>query len=161
MVTSQTPLVQGTEADDLYDGPDGRLEQHAPRTVGERVADAAASGIGSWRFIIVQTLLVIIWVAINAAGWRLHWDPYPFILLNLMFSVQAAYTGPILLLANNRQAAIDRQIAARDDEEIGLLVTMQQEQMHILALLKQSSERQMAIIEMLHERSASQQPANP
>ncbi|MGH2518509.1 MAG: DUF1003 domain-containing protein [Chloroflexota bacterium] len=153
MVTS---AVLGPEA--RPDDQNGRLEQHEPRTLGERVADAAASSIGSWRFIIVQTLLVIIWVAVNAAGWRLHWDPYPFILLNLMFSVQAAYTGPILLLANNRQTAIDRQIAARDDDEIGLLVTMQQEQMQILALLKQSSERQMAIMEMLHARGGGPWP---
>src|SRR5712691_5563103 len=85
-----------------------RVEMHEPVTTGERIADAASAGIGSWRFIIIQTILVIIWVILNLVGWTLKWDPYPFILLNLMFSVQAAYTGPILLLADNRQSQKDR-----------------------------------------------------
>ncbi|MDE3077270.1 MAG: DUF1003 domain-containing protein [Chloroflexota bacterium] len=130
-----------------------RVESHAPRTWGERVADAAATGIGSWRFIIVQTVLVIFWVALNIVGFTLRWDPYPFILLNLMFSVQAAYTGPILLLAGNRQATIDRAIAARDDQEIGMLLDLQQEQMNILTLLKHNGETQVRILEMLDPQS--------
>ena len=84
-------------------------------TRGDRVADSAARVIGSWRFIIIQTILVILWVTLNVIGWQNRWDPYPFILLNLMFSVQAAYTGPILLLASNRQSEKDRAVAQRDD----------------------------------------------
>ena len=75
---------------------------------GDRLADSIASGIGSWRFLIVQSVLVLLWVGINLVGFVLRWDPYPFILLNLMFSVQAAYTGPVLLLAGNRQSQKDR-----------------------------------------------------
>ncbi|MHB8409837.1 MAG: DUF1003 domain-containing protein [Acidiferrobacterales bacterium] len=109
-----------------------RQEAHRPATLGERVADAIAAGIGSWRFIIIQTALVLAWVAVNVAAIAARWDPYPFILLNLLFSVQAAYCGPILLLAGNRQAQRDRSMAARDDEEIGLLLQLQQEQMELL-----------------------------
>lgn len=128
-----------------------RVEISGAGTVGERVADAAAAVVGSWRFIIIQTVLVAIWVVLNIVAWDFKWDPYPFILLNLMFSVQAAYTGPILLLASNRQAARDRAMAWRDDEELGVIYTLQHEQMDILKLLKQAQERQTEILEMLHQ----------
>jgi uncharacterized membrane protein len=81
---------------------------HDEATFGERVADAAAAGIGSWTFLIIQTFLVLLWLSLNIIGLTQHWDPFPFILLNLLFSVQAAYTGPVLLLAGNRQAQKDR-----------------------------------------------------
>lgn len=79
-------------------------------TVGERLADGIASFIGSWRFLIIQTVLVASWVTINSLviTGKLHIDPYPYILLNLAFSTQAAYTGPVLLLAGNRQSEKDR-----------------------------------------------------
>src|SRR5438105_2892996 len=98
-----------------------RVRMQEPLTRGERIADNAAALVGSWKFIIIQTLLVLIWLLLNILAWDLKWDPYPFILLNLMFSVQAAYTGPILLLAGNRQATKDRAIAQRDDEELGVI----------------------------------------
>jgi uncharacterized membrane protein len=82
--------------------------QQDQATVGERLADHIAAGIGSWRFLIIQTILVVLWVVLNLVAFVQHWDPYPFILLNLMFSVQAAYTGPVLLLASNRQSQKDR-----------------------------------------------------
>ncbi|HXN91960.1 MAG TPA: DUF1003 domain-containing protein [Candidatus Sulfotelmatobacter sp.] len=81
---------------------------HEEATFGERIADKAAAGIGSWRFLIIQTVAVIAWLLLNIIGLVKHWDPFPFILLNLLFSVQAAYTGPVLLLAGNRQAQKDR-----------------------------------------------------
>jgi len=81
---------------------------HEEATFGEHLADGIASGIGSWTFLIVQTFLVSLWVVFNFVGFIKHWDPFPFILLNLLFSVQAAYTGPVLLLAGNRQAQKDR-----------------------------------------------------
>jgi uncharacterized membrane protein len=81
---------------------------HDEATLGERIADKAASGIGSWTFLIIQTIAVACWVTLNFIGLTHHWDPFPFILLNLLFSVQAAYTGPVLLLAGNRQAQKDR-----------------------------------------------------
>ena len=81
---------------------------HDEATLGERVADKAAAGIGSWTFLIIQTIAVLCWLGLNIFGFMQHWDPFPFILLNLLFSVQAAYTGPVLLLAGNRQAQKDR-----------------------------------------------------
>ena len=130
-----------------------RVRMYAPRTIGERIADRAAAGIGSWKFILIQTGLVIVWVIVNFTGFLFQWDPYPFILLNLMFSVQAAYTGPILLLATNRQATKDRALAERDDAEIGLLLKLQQEQCALLALLKDAQAKHTEILEMLHQRT--------
>jgi len=84
------------------------VAHHDKATFGEQLADVIAAGIGSWRFLIIQTLAVIMWVTLNIIAFMKHWDPFPFILLNLLFSVQAAYTGPVLLLAGNRQAQKDR-----------------------------------------------------
>jgi uncharacterized membrane protein len=80
---------------------------HDEATFGELLADRISAGIGSWTFLIVQTVAVLIWLVGNAILF-FHFDPRPFILLNLLFSVQAAYTGPVLLLAGNRQAQKDR-----------------------------------------------------
>ena len=76
---------------------------------GERIADQVAAVIGSWTFIIVQSILLLIWIYINSVEFFTHrWDPYPFILLNLVLSFQATYAGPIVLLAGNRHAKKDR-----------------------------------------------------
>ncbi|HVX46775.1 MAG TPA: DUF1003 domain-containing protein [Mycobacteriales bacterium] len=86
----------------------------AERTTGERIADDVASGFGSWRFIIIQTTVVGLWIGMNAIAALQHWDPYPFILLNLIFSTQAAYAAPLILLSQNRQADTDRITAEHD-----------------------------------------------
>ncbi len=83
-------------------------------TFGQRIADAMAHTIGSWPFIIGQTILVAFWVVLNLTAWVREWDPYPFILLNLMFSVQAAYAGPVIMMSQNRQAERDRMQAQSD-----------------------------------------------
>src|SRR5258708_39760107 len=80
---------------------------HDEATFGELLADRISAGIGSWPFLIVQTIAVLIWLGGNLFLF-FHSDPKPFILLNLLFSVQAASTGPVLLLAGNRQAQKDR-----------------------------------------------------
>ena len=92
---------------------------HDEATVGERLADGIASFIGSWTFLIIQTLLVASWITMNTlqVTGRIHIDPYPYILLNLAFSTQAAYTGPVLLLAGNRQAQKDRLTLEHAAEE--------------------------------------------
>jgi len=126
-----------------------RLEMSQPLTVGERIADNAAALVGNWRFIIIQTIFVAIWVILNVIASEYKWDQYPFILLNLMFSVQAAYTGPILLLASNRQTARDRAVAQRDDEELAVIYKLQHEQMQILKLLRNAQDRHTAILELL------------
>jgi uncharacterized membrane protein len=83
-------------------------------TFGGRVADAVAKSMGSWRFIIVQTILVIVWMGLNLIGFIYHWDAYPFILLNLLFSTQAAYAAPIIMMSQNRQNERDRMHAEAD-----------------------------------------------
>ena len=77
-------------------------------------SETIARNLGSARFLIVQTIAVVIWVSLNVAFLALQWDPYPFILLNLMFSVQAAYAAPLILLAHNRQESRDREQAQVD-----------------------------------------------
>ncbi len=86
-------------------------------TIGQRVADRVADTIGSWPFIIIQTIILIIWIILNVIAWIKHWDPYPFILLNLMLSFQAAYSGPVIMMSQNRQSAKDR-IAAEVDHQV-------------------------------------------
>ena len=91
------------------------------RTTGEQIADAVAARVGSWPFIIVQSFLLMLWIVANGLLIR-DWlggkpfDPYPFILLNLTLSFQAAYTGPVVLMSQNRQAARDRDEAEHDYE---------------------------------------------
>ncbi len=86
------------------------------RTWGEKLADQVAEGMGSWKFIIIQTLLVAVWMTGNIIGVVYHWDPFPFILLNLLFSTQAAYAAPIIMMSQNRQADRDRAQATADYE---------------------------------------------
>lgn len=81
---------------------------------GSRLADKVANGMGSWNFIIIQTILVVLWMALNLVGFVYHWDVYPFILLNLVFSTQAAYAAPIIMMAQNRQNERDRHQAQAD-----------------------------------------------
>lgn len=90
---------------------------HDEATPGERLADKLAATIGSWPFLIIQTGIVGVWVGLNIIGLVRRWDPYPFILLNLMFSVQAAYAGPLILLAGNRQTQKDRLTLEHADHE--------------------------------------------
>lgn len=90
-------------------------EQHlAQITFGNKVADSVAKGMGSWGFIIIQTVLVAIWMGLNIVGYCYHWDAYPFILLNLLFSTQAAYAAPIIMMSQNRQSERDRTQAQAD-----------------------------------------------
>lgn len=86
---------------------------------GQRLADSVANGMGSWSFIIIQSIIVILWMALNVVGFVMHWDPYPFILLNLVFSTQAAYAAPIIMMAQNRQSERDR-IQAQADYQTNL-----------------------------------------
>jgi uncharacterized membrane protein len=94
-------------------------------SLGQRVADRVATAVGSWPFIIVQSMLLFAWIVLNVwllamvhahPGFLRAWDPYPFILLNLMLSFQAAYTGPVVMMSQNRQAEKDRLMAQNDFE---------------------------------------------
>ena len=97
-------------------------------TTGDKVADWVAAGMGSWKFIIGQSIILVIWIILNVTAYVQQWDPYPFILLNLALSFQAAYAAPFIMMSQNRQAAIDRaamqtdfQINAKAELEIELL----------------------------------------
>jgi uncharacterized membrane protein len=83
-------------------------------TLGQKVADTVASTVGSWRFIIIQSCILAIWLALNITGIVFRWDPYPFILLNLALSFQAAYAAPFVMMSQNRQSEKDRLMAESD-----------------------------------------------
>jgi uncharacterized membrane protein len=89
-------------------------EEEQRLSVGDRAADGFANAMGSWRFIIIQSVILMIWVVLNVVAWISHWDPYPFILLNLALSFQAAYAAPIIMMSQNRQAEKDRLMAEHD-----------------------------------------------
>lgn len=95
-------------------------DQHsATLKASDRIADAVANGMGSWRFIILQSVFVVIWMTLNIVGLIHHWDVYPFILLNLIFSTQAAYAAPIIMMSQNRQSQRDR-IQAQEDYQTNI-----------------------------------------
>ncbi len=81
-----------------------------------RLAERLARFLGTGRYLVAQTFIVLCWIAFNAVAWSLRWDKYPFILLNLVFSTQAAYAAPLILLAQNRQADRDKEEVERDRE---------------------------------------------
>jgi uncharacterized membrane protein len=83
-------------------------------TIGQRIADSVAATMGSWKFIIIQSTVLAAWIILNVTAIINHWDPYPFILLNLMLSFQAAYAAPFIMMSQNRQAAKDRLMAEND-----------------------------------------------
>jgi uncharacterized membrane protein len=88
--------------------------RHDQRSRGERLADRVTAVFGSWMFIVVQSIIVALWIGLNLLAVVHRWDPYPFILLNLVFSTQAAYAAPLILLSQNRQADTDRIKAEHD-----------------------------------------------
>ncbi|MCA6298448.1 MAG: DUF1003 domain-containing protein [Phenylobacterium sp.] len=98
-------------------------------TLGQRIADTVAATIGSWPFIIVQSILMAGWVTLNVIAWIQHWDPYPFILLNLALSFQAAYAGPFILMSQNRQQDIDRR-KAETDYQVNVKAELEIELLH-------------------------------
>ena len=111
-----------------------KRRERAPRaiddyTFGEKVADRVAATMGSWNFIIVQTLILIVWIILNVTAYVQQWDPYPFILLNLALSFQAAYAAPFIMMSQNRQATIDR-IAAQTDYQINAKAELEIELLH-------------------------------
>lgn len=100
----------------------------AERTFGQRIADSISNGMGSWTFIIIQTIFVLGWMACNLIGYLMHWDPYPFILLNLLFSTQAAYAAPIIMMSQKRQNERDR-LQAMDDYQTNLEAKLEIEEL--------------------------------
>jgi uncharacterized membrane protein len=98
-------------------------------TVGQRVADHVAATMGSWRFIIIQSVILAVWIVLNVTAYVQKWDPYPFILLNLALSFQAAYAAPFIMMAQNRQQDIDRK-EAQHDHQINIKAELEIELLH-------------------------------
>ena len=98
-------------------------------TLGQKVADAVAATMGSWNFIIIQSALLAAWIVLNLVAVIKHWDPYPFILLNLALSFQAAYAAPFIMMSQNRQADVDRQ-KAENDYNINIKAELEIELLH-------------------------------
>jgi uncharacterized membrane protein len=100
-----------------------------PPTPGQRIADGVAATMGSWPFIIVQTTILAFWILLNVLAWIRHWDPYPFILLNLALSFQAAYAAPFIMMSQNRQQDVDRRKAG-DDYKVNIKAELEIELLH-------------------------------
>lgn len=98
-------------------------------TVGQRIADIVASNMGSWRFIIIQSAILVVWIILNITAYVERWDPYPFILLNLALSFQAAYAAPFIMMSQNRQQDVDR-LAAEHDYQVNIKAELEIELLH-------------------------------
>lgn len=130
-------------------------------TFGQRMANLVARVVGSWTFIAAQSVLLLIWAAMNVVAWTHHWDPYPFILMNLFLSLQAAYTAPVIMMSQNRLAARDRIEAHNDflinqkaEEEIRAILTHLAAQNQALLVIHD-------LVDSLHESSARTQGGTP
>jgi len=115
-------------------------------TAGERIADRFAEIMGSWAFIVIQSLVFSGWIVVNAIAFVRHWDPYPFILLNLALSFQAAYAAPIIMMSQNRQADKDRLMAEHDYQ---INTKAEQEVKSIMQHLEQQDEVMIDILRRL------------
>jgi uncharacterized membrane protein len=98
-------------------------------TWGQQLADKVAATVGSWRFIMVQSALIVGWIAWNTQSASHAWDPYPFILLNLVLSFQAAYTAPAIMMSQNRLSEVDR-LRSTNDYEINVKAELEIELLH-------------------------------
>ncbi|MEJ0064667.1 MAG: DUF1003 domain-containing protein [Caulobacteraceae bacterium] len=98
-------------------------------TMGQKIADQVAATMGSWPFIIVQSGILLVWIVLNITAFVEKWDPYPFILLNLALSFQAAYAAPFIMMSQNRQQDIDRK-EAENDHQINIKAELEIELLH-------------------------------
>jgi uncharacterized membrane protein len=150
-----------------------KQREHAPGkhdesqlTLGQKVADSVAATMGSWTFIIIQTALLFVWIVLNVTAFVQKWDPYPFILLNLALSFQAAYAAPFIMMSQNRQQDIDRK-EAENDYKINIKAELEIELLHqkidslreneVLLLTKAVSD----LTELLKTESAAAHGAQP
>jgi uncharacterized membrane protein len=117
-------------------------------TKADRVADRVALIMGSWTFIIIQTIIVFFWMILNVVAYLSHWDPYPFILLNLLFSTQAAYAAPIIMMSQNRQNERDRHQALADYEtNLKAKAEIEELQLHLSRIEAEKLDKIIALLE--------------
>lgn len=126
-------------------------QEHRQRlTTGQKIADRITRVMGSWSFIIAQTIIIIVWIMVNLTAYIYHWDPYPFILLNLLFSTQAAYSAPIIMMAQNRQNQRDR-VQAKSDYETNRAAKREIEDLQ-KSLSRIENEKLNKILELLEKK---------
>ncbi len=144
--TARLHELRARRAEDRRTPPHDRP---APLTVGQRIADQVAVTMGSWSFIIIQSVVLILWIAVNVTAYIARWDPYPFILLNLVLSFQAAYAAPVIMMSQNRQQDIDRRDAA-NDYRINVKAELEIESLH--AKIDELREKEvLALTQSVHE----------
>jgi uncharacterized membrane protein len=105
---------------------------HISHRFGDKASDVVVGTMGSWRFIIIQTAIVLLWIIFNVWLLSRPFDPFPFILLNLAFSTQAAYSSPLILMSQNRQAMRDRGRDDLESSEVSQMLSINQQQLSIL-----------------------------
>ena len=122
-------------------------KMHEERTFGQKAADTFTNAFGTWTYIIIQTLIILVWMFGNAAYLAFFsFDKYPYILLNLGFSAQASYAAPLILMASNRQAARDRLTLEHQATETDAIFGLQNQQIEILNAIKGET----ALLEEIH-----------
>ncbi len=145
----------------LHDLRHARRQRSVPvpgtLTLGQQISDRVAATVGSWRFIIIQSAALLAWMTLNVTAYVQQWDPYPFILLNLVLSFQAAYAAPFIMMSQNRQAAIDRA-DARQDYDINLKAELEIELLHQKIDMLRETEivELIRLVRALEERLAGQ-----
>src|ERR1019366_8138506 len=123
--------------------------------------------MGSWKFIIIQSVILMIWVALNITAYIEHWDPYPFILLNLALSLEAAYAAPIIMMSQNRQAEKDRLAAGegyhvntKAEEELkAVMHHLEQQDEMMLDILRRLEDQHHALLNRLDGGNLAGTPA--
>lgn len=134
-------------------------------TLGQRVADKVAAGMGSWPFIVIQSIILVTWIVINTVKGIDHYDPYPYILLNLALSFQAAYAAPFIMISQNRQTEKDRLKSDQDylidmkaeDEVREMLSNMTK----LLELIDAQEKRELLLLEKLDLLISRSQEGDP
>ena len=109
---------------------------HDKRTFGQKAADDFTNVFGTWTYIIIQTVIIAVWMTVNAIGFIYQWDEFPFILLNLAFSAQASYAAPLILMASNRAAQRDRITLEHEAQETEDILKIQDTQLELLKAIK-------------------------
>jgi uncharacterized membrane protein len=126
-------------------------------TMGQKIADGVAATIGSWRFIIIQSIVLTLWILLNSLAFTFHWDNYPYVLCNLALSFEAAFSAPFIMMSQNRQAEKDRIMAESDyhtnvkgeEETRNLMDHLDHQDMVLLQLVKRIEEQHEEVLHHL------------
>lgn len=129
----------------------------ANRSMGERLADVVAASVGSWTFLIIQSILLLLWMTLNVTAFVSHWDPFPYVLLNLVLSFQAAFATPVILMSENRQSRLSER---RNHLDLQINLLAEQENTEQLRLLRLLCDK-FGIEATRPEEPALEQPTDP